>query len=268
MTIYQFRSSYSDYNRGYFMTDTVKILIIINVAVFALINIFRAYSLVYVFGMVPQLVLQKLMIWQPVTYMFVHVELWHLLINMLMLWFFGPALEAAWGRNRFLFYYFFTGIGAALFSFIFSFHSAIIGASGAIFGLLVAYAIMFPETIILVFFLFPMKIKHAVILFAVINFLGTMRPSGGIAYFAHLGGAFFGYLYFKSEWLRRKLSFLSPAGLREWWREKVANRRRSHQEKFNKEVDRILEKISQQGMQSLTKPEKKTLDKKSKINNQ
>jgi membrane associated rhomboid family serine protease len=267
MAIYQFRSSSSDYNRGYFMTSAVKTLIIINVAVFVLINLFRAYSLIYIFGMVPQLVLKKFMIWQLVTYMFVHVQLWHLLVNMLMLWFFGPAIEQAWGRNRFLFYYFFTGIGAALCSFIFAFDHSIIGASGAIFGLLVAYAIMFPETIILVFFLFPMKIKHAIILFAAINFLGAMQPSGGIAYFAHLGGALFGYLYLKSEWVRRRLSYLSLANLKEWWIEKDSNRRQSRQEEFNKEVDRILDKISKQGMKSLTRAEKEILDKKSKIKN-
>jgi len=247
------------------MTKTVKMLIIINVAVFILINFFRAYSLIFIFGMVPQLVLKRFMIWQLVTYMFIHVELWHLLINMLMLWFFGPAIEQVWGRNRFLFYYFFTGIGAALCSFIFSFHSSIIGASGAIFGLLVAYAVMFPETIVLVFFLIPMKIKYAVLFFAGINFLGAIQTSGGgIAYFAHLGGALFGYLYLKSEWLRRKLSYLSIDDFKNWWLRKNIYRQQMSQEKFNREVDRILDKISKQGMNSLTREEKKILEKKSK----
>jgi membrane associated rhomboid family serine protease len=216
--------------------------------------------------MVPRLVLEKFMIWQLFTYMFVHIELWHLLINMLMLWFFGPALEQAWGRKRFLTYYLFTGFGGAVCSFIFSFNSPIIGASAAIFGLLVAYAIMYPETIILLFFIFPMKIKYAVLIFAGIDLWGAWQGSpGGIAHFAHLGGALFGYLYLKSEWIRRSLSYLSIGSFKEWWSQKEKRQQEFYREEFNKEVDRILDKISKQGMKSLTKRERKILERKSKL---
>ena len=108
-----------------------------------------------IFGLVPAFVLSRFMLWQPVTYLFVHYGLWHLVVNMLMLWMFGAIIEEAWGSKRFLFYYFFTGIGAGICSIVFAFNSfsPVVGASGAIFGLLVAYAMMFPDSIILLFFI-------------------------------------------------------------------------------------------------------------------
>ena len=133
------------------MSKTVKNLIIANVFIFLLASVWSGFP-VSLFAMVPRLVFSKLMIWQLVTYMFIHLDLWHLAVNMLMLWFFGPAIEAIWGRKQFLIYYFFTGIGAALCSSIFSFNSPIVGASGAIFGILVAYALTYPDNMILLFF--------------------------------------------------------------------------------------------------------------------
>ena len=253
------------------MTKTVKALIMINVFVFLFVNVFKAFSIkvIYLFGMAPQLVLKKFMIWQFITYMFVHVDFWHLFINMLMLWFFGPAIEQAWGRNRFLTFYFFTGIGAALCSLVLSYNSIIIGASGAIFGLLVAYAMMFPETIILVFFILPMKIKYAVFLFAGIElWMVSQSPGDGIAHFAHLGGALFGYLYLKSGWLRRQLAYISIDSFKDWRSSKNKQRQQLSQEEFNRRVDIILDKISKHGMDSLTKEERRILDKRSKMSNQ
>ena len=104
------------------MTKAVKTLIIFNVVVFAALHLSGKLSAVYFLGLVPKYVFSRLMLWQFFTYMFVHLGLWHLVINMLMLWFFGPAIEAAWGRKQFLFYYFFTGIGAGVSSFLLSFY--------------------------------------------------------------------------------------------------------------------------------------------------
>jgi len=195
--------------------------------------------------------------------MFLHAGLWHLVVNMLMLWFFAPALENAWGRNRFLSYYFFTGIGAGLCSFVMAFRSTIpvIGASGAIFGLLVAYMIMFPETVILLFFIFPMKIRQAVLLLAGINLLGALSsPNAGIAYFAHLGGGLFGYLYLKSEWLRRQFSH----GLGKYKRKEVVGGQQLKDAELDRKVDVILDKVSKYGMNSLSKKEREILELKSK----
>lgn len=244
------------------MSDTVKTLIIINVAVFLGTHLVRWFPW-ELFAMTPRLVFGKLMLWQLLTYMFLHADVWHIGINMLMLWFFGPAIEQAWGPRRFLFYYFLTGIGAALCSFIFSFDAPIIGASGAIFGLLVAYAMMFPETVVLVFFFFPMKIKHAVLFFAGINLLGAVSASGsGIAYVAHLGGALFGYLYLKSEWLKihvRHFFTLSST------QKKKPQKPKTHRDQeLDKKTDEILDKIARDGIESLTPAEREFLEERSK----
>lgn len=249
------------------MTKTVKTLIIINIAVFILTHLLSRFPWFLIFGMVPALLVSKLMLWQLFTYMFLHVGLWHLVLNMLMLWFFGPAIEAAWGRKQFLFYYFFTGIGAALCSLLTSFGSqtVVVGASGAIFAILVAYALMFPESVILLFFIFPMKMKQAVFVLAGINLLGAISaPNSGIAYFAHLGGGLFGYLYLKSEWLRLKVSYFSLTNLKSWWAKKSELGRKSEEENLSRQVDLILDKISKEGLQSLTKRERKILERKSR----
>lgn len=270
MNPYGFQRSYIGFGSGFFLSRAVKILIIINVSVFILIHLFSGVPWVSLFGMVPRYVFARFMLWQLASYMFVHVGLWHLVVNMLMLWLFGPAVEAAWGRKKFLFYYFLTGVGAGLCSFVVSFRSPtpVIGASGAIFGILVAYAMMFPESIILLFFIFPMKIKHAVLVLAGINLLGALsNPGSGIAYFAHLGGGLVGYLYLRSEWLRRQVSYLSPGSLRARAAREKARQKRLTEKGLDRRVDLILDKISRYGMKSLTRKEKKILERKSRTKN-
>jgi membrane associated rhomboid family serine protease len=256
---------YRGYNSGFggsAMTESVKTILIINVSVF-LASIFARW---FPWGYVvlrPVLIVHKFMVWQAITYMFIHFEMWHLVINMLMLWFFGPALEDAWGSKRFMTYYLICGVGGALGAFLFSFNAATIGASGAIFGLLVAYAMMFPETVVLVFFFFPMKIKHAVLVFAAINLLGAVSASGsGVSYVAHLGGALFGYIYLKSETIK---FFIKRSGLI------AKSNKRSSRPKSSprsgpddKKVDEILDKIAKHGMNSLSKDEKKILEERSR----
>ena len=266
MSKYVRYNSYPNFNYGLHITKTVKTLILANVGMFILTHIFRGFPWYTIFGMVPNSILQKFMIWQVLTYMFLHANLWHLVLNMLMLWFFGPAIEASWGRKQFLFYYFFTGIGAAFCSFIVSFNSSIpvVGASGAIFGILVAYALMYPENIILLFFIFPMKMKHAVVVLAVINLLGAISsPGSGIAYIAHLGGALFGYIFLKNEIIKRKLSYFRLGNVNFYPKKKDSPKREFKQEGFDRKVDMILDKISKHGMKSLTKEERKILEIKS-----
>lgn len=259
-----------NYSFGYFNTSAnkvVKAIIIINIAVFVFIHLFSQTGWLYIFGLVPALFLKKFMFWQVITYMFLHIGLWHLVLNMLMLWFFAPAIEASWGRREFLKFYLFCGIVAGLCSFLVSPHSTVpvIGASGAIFGVLVAYALVFPDTAILLFFFFPMKMKHAVVVLVLINLLGAISsPYSGIAYFAHLGGGLFGYLYLKREYLIfRFLHFDIKEKIKRLYKNKSyttsVNRKR-----IDEEIDRILDKISREGMQSLTEKEKKLLKWRSK----
>ncbi len=250
------------------MSPAIKTLLITNIGLFILINFFRGFPWLFVFGLVPADVFGKWMLWQPVTYLFIHNGLWHLVLNMLMLWMFGSVLEQTWGTRQFLFYYFLTGISAGICSIVFAWGSPlpVVGASGAIFGLLAAFAVLFPETITLIFFIFPMKMKHAVLVLAGINLLGALSSQGSeIAYVAHLGGGLVGYLYLRQEWLRfRMAGMLVPAA-----KPKIKTTpkvvRPEAPADLDAEVDKILDKISQQGMASLTEREKEVLVRKSKM---
>jgi len=161
-------------------------------------------------GIVPLLVWQKGFLWQLVTYMFVHGGLFHILFNMFALWMFGSDLERLWGARRFLSFYFFCGIGAGLLTLIVTPHAAIptVGASGAIYGILLAYAIYFPHRRILFYFLIPVPVRIFVIIIGLIAFVNSLAsPGSGIAHVAHLGGMVFGWLYLKGlhpgRWFRR-----------------------------------------------------------------
>lgn len=165
-------------------------------------------SLAVYLGLVPGLVVRG-WIWQLGTYMFLHSpqDLFHILFNMLLLWMFGGELERHWGSRAFLRYYLVCGVGGGVFATVMGFlpggNPAIptIGASGAIFGLLIAYGIVFSERTVLFMMIFPMKARTmAIIMFAVTFFYTVSQPSGGIAHIAHLGGAVVGFLYLKRAW--------------------------------------------------------------------
>jgi membrane associated rhomboid family serine protease len=159
------------------------------------------------FGLVPELVTRG-WIWQPVTYLFLHGDPFHLLFNMLALWMFGSTLEQDWGSRQFLFYYFLTGIGAGVLTWAVSIHSAIptIGASGAIFGLLLAYGLLHPNRILHIWMIFPVKAKWLVLAFGVMELWASWRSTGdGLAHIAHLGGMLFGLAYLKRVWRVREL---------------------------------------------------------------
>ena len=247
----------------------IKWLLIINVAAFLGPRVlYLNLDVIYrTFGLVPAYVLGKLYIWQPVTYMFLHGGTWHILMNMFILWMFGSELERTWGSREFLKFYFAAGIGAGIINFAFGvFNTAtnltpIIGASGAIYGILVAYAMLFPERYVYIYFLIPVKVKYLVIFLVAIEFLSTYRADG-IAHFAHLGGALVGFLYLKLDW-RWKLRKWSPSEVIR--RVKTAQSAKKSQEEAEmmEEVDAILDKINQVGYENLTRREKKILEKAS-----
>ena len=135
--------------------------------------------------------------WQLVTYMFMHANFGHIFFNLFALWMFGQSIERLWGTNRFTVYYFITGIGAAILHMIVSGAGApTIGASGAVYGILLAFGVMFPERpILLIFFPVPIKAKYFVAIFGALELInGVTSVGGGIAYFAHLGGMLFGFI--------------------------------------------------------------------------
>ncbi|PYS95353.1 MAG: DUF1751 domain-containing protein [Acidobacteria bacterium] len=191
------------------ITPGIKGLIIANVCVFILQKLGALVgddtSIERIFGLTPTLVYHNLWLWQVVTYMFLHAPdwLWHLLLNMLMLWMFGTEVERAWGTRAFVKYYFICGIGAALVTCLFFPNSTTIGASGAVFGVMLAYGLMFPTRQILLWLLFPMRAISFVLICIGIELFSLASLQDGVAHFAHLGGMLFGYLYLKRAWRLR-----------------------------------------------------------------
>jgi membrane associated rhomboid family serine protease len=187
------------------ITPAVKALIWMNVVAFVVSWFVPA--LITWFGLTPAAVFQRLFVWQPVSYLFLHGSFGHILINMLILWMFGVELERLWGTRFFLRYYFVTGIGAAAATLAVSllpaetaarmYVSPTIGASGAIYGLLMAFAIYYPTRPILMFFLIPVPAKYFVMILGAIAFMAATGPGDGVAHTAHLGGLIVGYIYLR-----------------------------------------------------------------------
>jgi len=187
------------------ISPAVKILIIANVVVFAL-NMIVGEVMTLRLGLSPQAVFEQFAVWQLFTYLFLHSTggFGHILFNMLALWMIGTDLERTWGTRFFTKYYFITGLGAgatslllAVFSDTF-YYSVTVGASGAIYGLLLAFAMYFPQRQ-LILLIFPVPARIAVTILGAIAFLSSFGgPGGGVAHSAHLGGLVVGYLYLKT----------------------------------------------------------------------
>jgi membrane associated rhomboid family serine protease len=190
------------------VTPAVKFLLIANTAVFILEN-FLSYRFLLLFGLVPKLIWDDLYLWQLFTYQFLHGGLFHLLFNMLALWMFGCTLERRWGSEFFLKYYFVSAIGGGILNTLLMPGQVApsIGASGGIYGVLLAFGLIYPNQIIYLI-VFPMKMKHYVWIIGAISLYSSMSSGGsGIAHLAHLGGMLFGYLYLRggNPWNRFKL---------------------------------------------------------------
>jgi membrane associated rhomboid family serine protease len=194
----------------------VKWLIIANAAIFIVYYYTYTSKFWFPLGLVPFAVVPDFKVWELVTYLFLHSyrDFGHILWNMLFLWMFGADLEQTWGTKRFLQFYFFCGIGAGICVVALNYMfgdplSWTIGCSGAIFGILLAYAMLFPNRTIL-FIIFPIQVKWLVLILGVIAF---MSASGGtnssVSHFAHLGGLLFAYIYMK---LPRRLHHFDLAG--------------------------------------------------------
>jgi membrane associated rhomboid family serine protease len=200
------------------LTAVAKRLIILNAAIWffgqVIIEQFflkEQFSLVRIFGLVPARFFQDFYLWQPVTYMFLHdLNPTHILFNMLLIWWLGAELEARWGQRFFGVYYFVCGIGAALIYVLGALVyanftgqlsgllSPVVGASGAVFGLMVAYGILFGERSVLFMFLFQMKAKYFVMILAGIEVVMLLNHGVGgtsVANLAHVGGALTGFLF-------------------------------------------------------------------------
>jgi membrane associated rhomboid family serine protease len=188
------------------ISAALKALILVNVAMFLATWVIP--SLTPTLGLVPVAVVEQSRVWQLVTYMFLHGGLFHILFNMLALWMFGAELERTWGTRYFLQFYFIVGVGAAgvtllvsLLPFAFSqqmYYSVTIGASGAIYGLLLAYALHFPDRPIYMYFVFPIPAKYFVLIIGAISFFSSISDTrSGVAHAAHLGGLGVAYVVLK-----------------------------------------------------------------------
>lgn len=218
--------NYYNSGRGGFFSSippVTKNIILINVMVWIMTALNRQFMIEHFALFYPSSPFFKL--WQIFTHMFMHGGFWHLFFNMYTLWMFGSVLERVWGTRKFLLFYFVTGLGAAALhtgvewievqvymsritggnaAEVAQFLPPTVGASGAIYGLLLGYAMLFPDSVMtLVFPPISLKAKWFVIIFAVIElFTGVFSIGGGIAHFAHLGGMLFGLiliLYWKKK---------------------------------------------------------------------
>ncbi|MGD1092561.1 MAG: rhomboid family intramembrane serine protease [Bryobacteraceae bacterium] len=183
----------------------IKWLLIVNVGIF-LVQYFSKGTVIddvlSYCALVPAAVVKLFFIWQLVTYMFLHGGIWHILWNMLALWMFGCELEQTWGTRKFLKFYFFCGVGAAfcIVALNYAFGNPSIptvGSSGAIYGILLVSAVLWPDRIILFSFLFPIKMKYFVAIIGGIAFLNSFNINSGVSDIGHLGGMAFGYLFLK-----------------------------------------------------------------------
>lgn len=180
--------------------------------VFLLQEVVSRMMVVYL-GLLPGLVWHELYLWQLFTYIFLHGDIPHILFNLLALWMFGGELENLWGSRRFLFYFFFCGIGAGIVTVLCTIILTpqyqlipIIGASGAIYGILLAFGWLFPNRPIYVYFLFPIPAKYFVAIFGFLEFIYFSRGGGGgISHITHLGGLLFGFVYMAYPMIRQKI---------------------------------------------------------------
>ncbi len=203
---YSTRIRYSNFYPSGRLPQGVKWLIISNVAVFLLMYLTGGTvfgSVFSLFALAPVAVIYHFAIWQLGTYLFLHAGIWHLLVNMFTLWMFGASLESEWGTRRFLKYYFLCGVGAGICDVVVSallghWGTSTVGASGAIYGLLLAFGVMYPDQTIFFSFLFPIKAKYFVMIYGAIELLSAFSANAsGVSNIAHLGGMLFGYAYLK-----------------------------------------------------------------------
>ena len=257
-------------------------LLIINVIVCGACNLFPSFPLADILGL-HDLNHGGFYLYQLITYQFTHVAFFHLFFNMFALYMFGRVLENYWGPSRFLTYYMITGIGAGLIQLAICYfqdiYSITIGASGAVFGILLAFGMIFPNVQLMIIPIpVPIKAKYLVIGYGVLElWMGFANRSGDdVAHFAHLGGMLFGIMLIL-YWRKKNGNFRTKNPWNQSWRKKITdffkrkpkmtvNKRpetdweyNTRKAEENKEIDRILEKIKYSGYNSLSEDEKKKL---------
>ncbi|MBT8386608.1 MAG: rhomboid family intramembrane serine protease [Ignavibacteria bacterium] len=279
----------------------IKNLLIINAAVFFLQLIAGNFLIggkpgLYVlqewFALNPLVEGANFQVWQLITYQFMHAGFGHIFFNMFMLWMFGMEIENIMGSKKFLYYYLICGVAAGLAQLfiapLFSVPALTIGASGAVFGVMIAFALMFPDRLIFLWFLIPIKAKYLIGFLFVLEIFWIGDAGSNVAHLAHLGGAIAGFIFImmdkqidvtlkhmfnKSYYRTTEKPPNIFSGITERFRKnddevkeaKFYDLKEDVDEKITQEdIDEILDKISKSGYQNLTEKEKKTLFEASK----
>ena len=263
---YQFQSNPGQFSyKPTLFTDAIKTLITVNFIIFLLQTISKSDQLFFtVFGLVPKMVWSEFMVWQPFTYIFFHGDIWHVLINMFVLWMFGIELERMWGKKKFLTFYFVTGIGSGLITMLFGLNSLtpIVGASGAIYGVLMAYGLTYPNRIVYLYGLIPIKSIWFVIGIGTIAFFSSFNNVTQISHLTHLSGMAIGYILLKKPIHLQSLWFAIVKKFLEFKIQKE-EKKTSFKYEIEKDLNSILDKINKEGFDSLTEEEEARLYKNS-----
>jgi len=285
-----------------FFPPVIKNLLIINGAVFFLQLIMQGLT----FQGIPGAILldhwfalnpigNNFQVWQLITYQFMHGSFSHILFNMFALWMFGIEIENMWGSKKFFYYYLLCGVVAGLFQIFLTplltgLAAPTIGASGAIYGVLIAFGVVFPNRYIFLYFFIPIKAKYLIAFMILIEFF-AISPGSNVAHLAHLGGALAGFIYilldkntdaaikhiFKRSSFKVKKPYNPFGGISDAFKHKDEDVQEArfyevkdddHEDKkgeiSQEDIDKILDKISQSGYQNLTEKEKKILFEASK----
>jgi membrane associated rhomboid family serine protease len=251
---------------GFMLTSWVKRLLIANTVVY-LASVLVIPNAIRFFALQPDTILTRP--WTLLTYMFVHGSFGHLFFNMLALFFFGSPLEDRWGSRNFIKFYLICGLGGAALAFPFAYHGMVLGASGAVYGIMLAFALNWPDQPIYVFGIFPLKAKYLIGIMFAFSLLSTVSPTGdGVAHFAHLGGIIAGWIYLKLDFrgpnafkkLKRMVNKPKLTVVSTTPPEQKPRARSRREDRALDDVDKVLDKISTQGMASLTPEERKLLD--------
>jgi len=249
------------------LTKALKIIIIADIAIYLiqiLLPFFSGFNIDYIFG-ISKTGIESGFYWQFLTYSFLHGSPLHLLLNMFALWIFAGELENFWGTKRFVTYYLLTATGAGFFIHLMNFFSpymdpntVTIGASGAVFGILLAFGMIWPNREVLLYFIIPIKMKYFVLIFGLIEFFGTIQSfsitAGNISHIGHLGGIITGIAIIAAYRFRLPKDFFNKR------KSKQKLKIITSQNKAKDTIDRLLDKIAREGMSSLTSDERKELE--------
>jgi membrane associated rhomboid family serine protease len=253
-------------------TDAIKILVSVNFGIYILQSVSGKEDVFFrLFGLVPSTFISDLMLWQPFTYLFFHAPFYssvgisHILLNMLGLWVFGRELEQAWGKTKFLRYYFTTGIGSGLITYFFQIGSdnPVIGASGAVYGILLAYGISYPNRMLYIWGLIPVRSMWLVIVMGSIAFFGLLGNADGISHVTHISGMLIGYVLIKKKWRLHDIWFAIRKKTVEFQVQRYEEKS-IKKKMLQKDIDLILEKIQKVGFIGLSDKEKSKLYEASK----